>query len=222
MFGLRPVSALAILAILAVLGGSRLGRPLRDDEKERFAALLREHDYPGARLVALRFAIKLWRDRQQAEDLMGRVELRLVRVGWNPAEVSLVKRLCRLAWSEWTHSRAETAAARRAEEAFLRDREATGVTSEPPAEERVAEQETRVDAQARASAQLARLRASFEAAGDEVNLLWLGYALQEETDLEDLQGMARRSGRDAKEFYAAAKRRKRAVQRLLTEERGKP
>jgi len=38
----------AFLAIGAVLGTDRLGRAFTDDEKKRFGALLREHDYPGA------------------------------------------------------------------------------------------------------------------------------------------------------------------------------
>ena len=45
-----PLAALLLLA--AVLGTDGLGRALTDDEKKRFGARLREHDYPGARLVA--------------------------------------------------------------------------------------------------------------------------------------------------------------------------
>ena len=63
-----PLVALLLLA--AVVGTDRLGRPLTDEEKKRFGALLREHDYPGARLVALRFAYKLTRSLQRAQDLM--------------------------------------------------------------------------------------------------------------------------------------------------------
>ena len=79
-----------------MLGTDRLGRPLTDEEKRRFGALLREHDYPGARLVALRFAYRLTEGRASARDLMGRVDLRLVRLGWDPKEVALRSRLCRL------------------------------------------------------------------------------------------------------------------------------
>jgi hypothetical protein len=46
---------------------------------KRFGAVLREHDYPGARLIALRFAYKLTGSRQWAQDLMGRAALRLER-----------------------------------------------------------------------------------------------------------------------------------------------
>ena len=208
---------MAVVAILAVLGTDRLGRPLNDEEKKRFGALLREHDYPGARLVALRFAHKLSRTPVRAQDLMGRVDLRLVRAGWDPAEVSLVRRLCRLVWSEWTHAAEETEAARKAEEGFLREMQMTEGLAIPSVEQRAAEHETRTEAQTYAKAQIEKLRAAFEKAGDVVNLLWLDYSLEDETDLKK---MAARSSRDVTEFYAAAKRRKRAVQRILAEERG--
>ena len=206
-------SAMAVLAMVAVLGTDRLGRPLTDEEKKRFGALLREHDYPGARLVALRFAYKLTRSRLRAQDLMGRADLRLVRFGWDPGDVALVKRLCRLVWSEWTNATGESETSRRAEESFLREMEMTEGLVVASVEDRAAEEEKRRAARA----QLEKLRASFEKAGDEVNLLWLDCSLDGETDL---QRMAERSGRDVADFYAAAKRRKRVVQRLLAEERG--
>jgi hypothetical protein len=210
-----PITAL--LAILAVLGTDRLARPLTDEEKKRFGALLREHDYPGARLVALRFAHKLARSRTRAQDLMGRVDLRLVRQGWNPEEVPLVKRLCRLVWSEFTHAIEEGDAARRAEEAYFLELKATEGISVPSVEQRVTDEEARLVAQADAEGQLDKLRASFEKSGDEVNLLWLNFQFR---GVDDLETMAQRSGRDVTEFYAAAKRRKRTVRRLLAEERG--
>jgi hypothetical protein len=209
------VSAMAMLAILVVLGTDPLGRPLTDEEKKRFGNLLREHDYPGARLVALRFALKLARSRLRAQDLMGRADLRLVRQGWDPSKVTLVRCLCRLVWSEWTHAEGESETARKAEEGFLRELEVTEGLVVPSIEQRMAAEAKRREAQAK----LAKLRAFFQAAGDEVNLLWLDRSLDEEPDL---QKMAKETGRDATEFYAAAKRRKRAVQRLLAEERGVP
>jgi hypothetical protein len=216
-----------------VLGTEHLGRPLTDEEKKRFGALLREHDYAGARLVALRFAYKLTQSRQWSQDLMGRANLRLVRFGWAPSEVTLVARLCRLVWSEWTHADSEGTTAKKAEEGFIRELEATeGLKlARPPPSKRsgrpewaVASHEQPITAleaaeasRKKASAQLEKLRAIFEKAGDEVNLLWLKFALQ---DVNDLQQMAAASGRDVGDFYAAAKRRKRAVQRLLANDRG--
>jgi hypothetical protein len=207
----------ALFLLVAFVGTERLARPLTDEEKKAFGALLREHDYPGVRLVALRFAHKLTRSRERAKDLMGRADLRLVRFGWNPAVVSLTRCLCRFVWSEWTHESAETDAARRAAEGYLRELEVTGGISAPSTEQQAAAAESTRAARAHAEGQLEKLRVAFEAAGDEVNLLWLGYASAGETDL---QKMAAASGRDVTEFYAAARRRKRAVLRLLGEERG--
>jgi hypothetical protein len=209
--------ALALMTLVAFVGTERLGRALTDDEKKRLGALLREHDYPGARLVALRFAFKLTHGIGRAQELMGRVDLRLVRLGWDPAEVPLVRRLCRLVWSEWTHAVGDTEKARKAEEVYLRHLEATEGLVVPSVEQRAVALESTHASQAHAKVRLEKLRAAFETAGDEVNLLWLRYSLEGETDL---QKMAAASGRGVAEFYAAAKRRKRAVRNLLAEERG--
>jgi hypothetical protein len=192
----------------------------------------------------MRFALKLTRSVQRAQDLMGRADLRLVRSGWDPAKVDLVRCLCRLVWSEWTHAASETAAAQKAEEAFLREIEATGnwkparttvpedsesVDERPEPEWAVhshehnaAEHETERLVQARAHVKLRRLRAMFEKAGDEVNLLWLDRQLARDPDsaLEVPQMMATATGRPVEDFYAAAKRRSRAVMRLLSQDRG--
>jgi hypothetical protein len=178
-------------------------------------------------------AYKLTGSRQWAQDLMGRADLRLVRFGWSPSEVPLVRRLCRLVWSEWTHAVSESSTAQKAEEGFIRELEATeGLklarpeASEterprewavPSHEHQVTALETAHESRTKASTQLEKLRAVFEKAGDEVNLLWLKFALE---DVTDLQKMAAASGRDVGDFYAAAKRRKRAVQRLLANDRG--
>ncbi len=212
---------MAFVAIAAaILGTDRLGRPHTDDEKATFGALLRAHDYPDARLVALRFAYRLTRDRARARDLVGRVEMRLVRLGWDPEQISLASYLCRLTWSEWTHATGESDKAHRAEETYVRELEAADGASVPSLEHEATERETQEDAQASAKAHYDKLRASFESSGDVVNLLWLDAALGAETGLPDVQKLAAASGRDVTEFYAAAKRRKRIVLRLLAEERG--
>jgi hypothetical protein len=203
--------------MVAVVGTERLGRPFTDEESKRFGALLREHDYPGVRLIALRFAYKLTRSRERAQDLTGRVDERLVRLGWDPKAVPLNVLLCRLVWSEWTHETRETNAARRAAEGYLREIQTTGVVSVPSTEQQAAGVEAERAARAEAETQLEKLRAAFEADGDEVNLLWLDHAWRGDTDMGK---MAAATGRDVAEFYAAAKRRKRAVQRLLGEARG--
>ncbi len=212
--------ALALVMLVAYVSTERLGRPLTDDEKKRFGALLREHDYPGARLVALRFAYRLTRSIGRARELLGRVDLRLVRFGWDPAEVPLKNRLCRLVWSEWTHTVGDTEKGRKAEEAFLRDFEATEGPVAASTEQQVTALETAKASDANAKAQLEKLRAAFEAASDEVNLLVLKYTSEDGIDLGNMKAMAAASGRDPAEFRAAAKRRRRAVLKLLTQERG--
>jgi hypothetical protein len=196
------------------VGTDVVGRPLTAQEKARFGRLLAQHDFEGARVIARNFARKLTRGRTaDAEDLMGRVDLRLFRQGWDPNEVSLVKRLCRLVWSEWTHEVESSIAARQAEERFLAETqgpEGSTVTSH-------ASMKTRE--QVAAAADLDRLQAAFEEAGDEVNLLWLKYRRE---DIDDLQEMADRSGRDVKEFYRAADRRKRHANRLLADKNNGP
>ena len=207
----------AFLLVVAVLGTEHLGRPLTDEEKKRLGALLREHDYPGARLIALRFAYKLTGSRVRTQDLVGRADLRLVRFGWDPARVTLIRGLCRLVWSEWTHVVEASGTAQGAEEGFLRELEATEGLEIPSHEAQVTALETSRESRATASVQLEKLRATFEEAGDAVNLLWLKLELE---GVSDLRQMAASSGRDVGEFYAAAKRRKRAVLRLLANERG--
>ncbi len=179
--------------------------------------LLREHDYPGMRLVALRFAYKLTRSRTRAQDLTGRADLRLVRQGWDPGRVSLVKALCRNVWSEWTHAHEETKAARRAEQGYLRELEVTEGFEVPPTEAHVIALETAHESKTVAEVQLEKLRALFEQKGDEVNLQWLTLRREGVTDAET---MATKSGRAVADFYAAARRRKRAVLQLLANDRG--
>jgi hypothetical protein len=210
-----PLAALLLFG--AILGTERLGRPLTDEEKKRFGELLEEHDYSGMRLVAMRFAYRLTRSRGRAQDLMGRVDVRLVTTGWDPGEVSLVRRLCRLVWSEWTHTDRETDKARRAEEGFLRELEVTEGFKVPSIEQRATELETAREEKSKGEVQLAKLRVLFEQAGDEVNLLWLKFELDRVTEATK---MAELSGRDVAEFYAAARRRKRAIQKLLANDQG--
>ncbi len=236
-----PLAALLLLAT-AVVGTDVLGRPLTDEEKKRFGNLLRDADYPGVRLVALRFAYKLTHSKQRAQDLMGRADVRLVRSGWDPAKVSLASCLCRLVWSEWTNATSETEAARKAEASFLRELEAGGgmklvrATSPeasgraddggarewavPSHEDERAELAAEREVVTRGQVKLAKLRAMFEKAGDEVNLLWIDLQTSRRAGSGDPRELAAVSGRPVEDFYAAAKRRKRAVQRLLANERG--
>jgi hypothetical protein len=197
----------------AIIGTDKLGRAFTDDERAVFSALLREHDFVGACMIALRFAFKLRRAVAAAQDLLGRAKLRLVRQGWDPNEVTLVKRLCRLVWSEHTNELSESATARKAEEIFLREQQPTA----PSPEDLALRFEREREEEARATKHIDALRASFEAAKDEVNLLWLKYKLD---DVDEPKEMALRSGLDPMEFYRAAERRNRHVMRLLAAQGG--
>ncbi|HEX3769480.1 MAG TPA: hypothetical protein VHV30_01390 [Polyangiaceae bacterium] len=212
-----PLLPLALLAVFAVIGTERLGRPLTNEENRRFGKLLQEHDYPGARLVALKFAYKLTRSRVRAQDLMGRVDLRLVTTGWDPGEVTLVKCLCRYVWSEWRNKERGDGRADRAAQGFLNELKATEGMVVPSIEDRVVAVETEEEVRTKGEAQLEKLRAMFEQQGDTVNLIWLERSLEGITDLGQ---MAEKAGLDRSEFDAARKRRRRAVQRLLANEQG--
>jgi hypothetical protein len=230
------------------LGTDRLNRALTKEEKRAFEKLLRMHDFVGASMVALRFAYKLMRNRERAQDLIGRMNLRLVRQGWDPNVVSLVKRLCRLVWSEYTNALSETDAARRAEEIHLRQEaaeghalpaapqrgdplrqgnvRATNARFTPSVEQGIIDAGEQAKADERDEAELAEMRANlgraraiFESKNDEVNLIFLDNLMAGKTDVNQ---MAVDSGRDVAELYAAQKRRKRVVERILAEKNGVP
>jgi len=192
------------------VGTDRLGRPLTNPENAELSRVLRANDFVGASMVALRFAYKKTQSHGRAQDLLGRVNLRLVRLGWDPREVLLVKRMCRLVWSEFMHEVEESANARRAEEMFLLQERAEG-RDDP--EEVAAQRERRREEEAQEARRLQSLRALFLEAKDELNILWLDYTLK---GIREPADMARESGRDVKEFYRAADRRKRHMERLLT------
>jgi hypothetical protein len=226
------------------LGTDRLKRALTNAERDQLAKVLRTHDFAGASLVALRFAYKLTRGQERARDLFGRVNVRLVCTGWDPNEVALVKRLCRLVWSEHTNQKHETDVARRAEERFLREQE-TEVELPPAAPRRgdplraktegpttpsieqdlIRLEEERAD-DARQAAKLTELRADlvklreiFRAKKDDVNVDFLDQWM---AGIEDPATMAEKTGRDPAEFHLAQKRRKRVIERFLAEKNGVP
>jgi hypothetical protein len=207
----------ALFVAVAIVGTDRLGRPLTEEEKKRFDEVLREHDYSGAHLVALRFAYKLTNAIARAQELMSRVDVRLPRGGWDPGEVALALRLCRLTWSEWTHAEEEDDASRRVADA--QELEVAKGTKAPSAEQQVIEESDRTVILTKTVVRLHALREKFEAAGDALNLAWLD-AADAIGGKPDLEQLARATGRDVTEFHDAAKRRRRAVLKLQGEERG--
>ncbi len=148
---------------------------------------------------------------------MSRACLRLVRWGWDPSEVTLAKRLCRLVWSEWTHEKKEDRRRRNAEEKFLAEMTVHEGTHSRSTEEYTTQLEQETEDEEHATRQIERLRAAFVKKNDAVNLLWLQFTLE---GVEDLSIMAHKSGRGVSEFYDAADRRKRLTNALLAEDDG--
>jgi hypothetical protein len=219
------------------LGTNRLSRALTNAERDHLQRVLAKHDFAGACLVGLRFAYKLTRGRERARDLIGRANLRLVRTGWDPNEVALVKRMCRLVWSEHTHQERETDVARRAEETFLAEEKAQADAPPvlpkrgdplhprneeprvPTFEQEAADEARRAAELEEQCADLAKLRAYFVSKKDVVNVDYLDQWM---AGVEDVAKMAHNTGHTPEEFYAAQKRRKRAVERILAEKNGAP
>ena len=195
-----------------IVGTDVLGRPYTAAERRRAARVLRAHGFESARLVALRYAHTKMRSRAGAQDLLGRVLVRLIRLGWDPKEVPLVKRLCRLVYSEWTHEMAERKVEREAIAGFLQRAAGEERMDTMAPDDAGILRAAREDEERAAEARLEALRQAFRQAGDDVNLLWLAYAKE---GIETPREMAERSGRDVHEFYRAAERRKRQVQRLI-------
>jgi hypothetical protein len=213
---LNPFKPATAFVGTAYVGTDRLDRPLTEPEKRDLSALLRKHDLAGASVVSLRFACTLRRGQAAAQDLQERANLRLVRQGWDPSVVALVKCLCRFVWSEHTHEKRERATARKAEETFLREQGLDhGVA--PSTEDQILRLEAEDHEEARAKQQIDSLRSAFVAAGDEINVLWLDYRL---AGVAEPSEMARSSGHDVGEFYRAADRRKRHTARLLAAQGG--
>jgi hypothetical protein len=226
------------------LGTDRLKRALTNAERDQLARALRKHGFVEASVVALRFAYKLTRSRERARDLMGRANVRLVCTGWDPNEVALVKRLCRLVWSEHMNERRETDVTRRAEETFLREQaihgelppaasrsgdplraKKEGPTASSPEQHVLRLEEERAE-DARRELKLVELRSDlrklrdvFEAKKDDVNVLYLDQWM---AGIEDPAKMAAKTGRDPAEFHLAQKRRKRVIERFLAEKNGVP
>ncbi|HEX8793486.1 MAG TPA: hypothetical protein VF765_21235 [Polyangiaceae bacterium] len=200
-----------------LIGTDVLGRPLTADEKKHWDRVLRQHDFNGARRYALLFGQRLTRNVARSEDLVGRACLRLVRWGWDPSEVTLAKRLCRLVWSEWTHEKKEDRRRHKAEEKFLAEMAVHEGTHSRSTEEYTTRLDEEREDEQHAKRQIERLRAEFVKKSDAVNLEWLQFTLEGE---EDLAVMAKKTGRDVQEFYAAAKRRNTVVNDLLAEANG--
>jgi hypothetical protein len=185
--------------------------------RARLEERLLQEDIERAMLVALDFAFERTESMPYSRELVRRARTLLwERATWDPEKASLAVYLCGVVRSEETHD-ARAAATRAAKEAAALDEaEHLGGTRSPSPETLALQAEERAQARTAARAQLDELRHAFEEADDDVNLLWLDYRLQ---DIDEPAEMAALSGRDVKDFYRAADRRKRHVQRLIAAKR---
>ena len=202
---------------LPVIGTDTLRRPLTPNEKRYFASLLRKHGFVQARLAALKFAHRKTGNPAKADDVLGRALVRLVREGWDPAEVPLKKRLMRLVWSEFTHEAADRRVQRQAEGRYVHEmRDYTPDHALSAEARRMAEVDRRRE-RMEAEVGLIQLKAEFQKRDDAVNLEWVAFREQGITSVDE---MARKSGRQPREFYLAADRRRLVASRLIAARQG--
>jgi hypothetical protein len=200
-----------------VIGTDVLGRPFTVEEKAYFGRLLTKHGFAQARLAALKFAFRKTRNEAKANDVLGRALLRLVRQGWDPAEVPLKKRLIRLVWSEFTHEAGERRVQREAEGRYVLEMRHHVRDDLLSAEDRHLLEADRRRERMEAEVGLIQLKVEFQKRDDVVNLEWLEYRVRGITSVDE---MARLSRREPREFYLAAERRRRILSRLIAARKG--
>jgi hypothetical protein len=193
------------------------GAEIPAERRRRFEALLIEHKIEEAYLVALAFAYDLTKSRHRARELAMRARSLLwERCSWNPANgPTLAIYLCGIVRSQRSHDAEKESTRSEYETAYAEEMAVRHAPTEPSPEEAALETARHADG----AEQIALLRRSFEDENDEVNLLWLDFALE---GVGEPAEMARRSGREAKDFYRAADRRKRHVRRLLAAKQRAP
>jgi DNA-directed RNA polymerase specialized sigma24 family protein len=200
-----------------LVGTDTLGRPFTNAERLAFDRLLRRHAFHSCHRAAIAFAHKLSHNAADAEDLAARALLRLARQGWDPAEVPLRKRLCRLVYSEWTHWLEEKKTRREAERTYTELMRLYVPLHSLPTDDQYALAAAEAEREARAEARMARMRAMFTEADDQVNLAWLDLTAE---GLDTPEQMVARTRFTPRDFYLAAERRKAVTKRLIAEARG--
>jgi hypothetical protein len=190
------------------------------EERARFQEMLLEHDLEGARAIALAYAMKLAHKnltmaRQMVDDAC---RILWERCSWDPRKVGLGAYLCGIIRGERSHAAEAGVAEREREVEYLTEVETVDGSEGSSPEELMTAREESVEGREQAARRLDELRRHFEATGDEVNLKWIEYSLD---DIEDPAEMARLSGRPVDDFYRARDRRVRYVQRLRAKKQEK-
>jgi hypothetical protein len=190
----------------------------RQEKRAHYEELLATHRLDAALLAALAYAFERTKSKHRAKTLVQRAHSRLWEtMSWDPASgVTLQAHLVGIVRSIFSTDARDSVAREEAEEAYAAQADVVATTGAASPEDEVIAAEEREHGRRRAAGMFDRMRAAFEEAKDEVNLLWLDFMLK---GVEDLGEMARESGRDVKEFYRATDRRKRHVERLLEAER---
>jgi hypothetical protein len=185
------------------------------EEQDRFERLLVAHDIDRVLLVVLAFALKnMGVDLTRAKELQRRAYTKLWerRDSWDPAKVSLTAYMCGLVRSENSHDAEKAETRLEHEDAAATEAAALGRAHAPSPEDMALDLERADEDRRKALGKLEPLRLAFVQAKDKVNLVWLKMSLE---GLDTPAEMAERTGIPVREFYLAADRRKRHVERLL-------
>lgn len=190
------------------------------EQRARFEEMLLEHDLEGARLVALAYAMKrAGKNEHMARQLVDRAcTLLWERCSWDPQKVPLPAMLCGIIRSERSNDARAATTERENGVAYLTEVDTLEGSHASSPEELLVAAEDSYDEREAAAARLEELRAHFVETGDDVNLDWIKYSLD---DIEDPAEMARLSGRKPEDFYRARDRRVRYVQRLKSRKQEK-
>ncbi|HEY1691959.1 MAG TPA: hypothetical protein VGG39_07345 [Polyangiaceae bacterium] len=189
-----------------------------EEERAAFEEMLLGHDIEGARLRALRCAMKRVRGnaamaRQMADDA---VRIAWERCTWDPKRVTLGKYLAGIVRSEWSNKARDGLAERERAEEYMAEQETVEGAGDASLEQRAVEQEERNESEDEAVRALAVVRAALEKNGDTVGLQAIDFMLD---GVDEPAEMARLSGRPVEDFYRAADRRTRLVRQLRSREK---
>jgi hypothetical protein len=191
----------------------RRGREPTAEERARFEEMLLEHDLEGALAQAMAFAMKRsGKNKTMAQQMVDDARrILLERCSWDPKKASLGAYLCGIIRSEHSHEVRDAKKEREHEIEYLTEVETVDGSWAKSPEDLLMEYEESYEGREAAVRELEDMKAHFVASGDQVNLDWIEYSLE---DIEDPAEMARLSGRRPEDFYRARDRRARYVQRL--------
>ncbi len=184
-----------------------------EEERAAFEEMLLDEDIEGAIVRAKAYAMKLTRRnetmaRQMAEDAF---RLAWERCTWDREKVSLGRYLVGVVRSEFSNAARDGAAEREEAEEYMTELETLSGPTAPSPESANIDRGERTVSEAEAAREIDEVRRILDERGDTVGLLALSYMLD---DVFEPADMARLSGRPVEDFYRAADRRSRLVDKL--------